>query len=97
MRYPHDATNEIFDLQRVVHARDFAFCEEDTFGIRALLICIPLLSERVALRSILEVLLPFFFFFTAAFCVVALAVGMRTCVTHGIAGSTGNSSFILAF
>ena len=31
------------------------------------------------------------------FSVGAQAVGMRTCVTHGNAGSTGISSFFLAF
>ena len=29
--------NEIVDLQRDLHANDFALCEEDTFGTRTLL------------------------------------------------------------
>ena len=29
--------NEIFDLQRDVHANDFTLCEENTFGLRTLL------------------------------------------------------------
>ena len=33
--------SEIVDLQRDLHANDFALCEEYTFGTRTLLIAFP--------------------------------------------------------
>ena len=50
----NDAINETLDLQRDLHAADFALGEEYTFGIRTLLLAIPFLSQRVALRSMLK-------------------------------------------
>ena len=88
--------SEILDLQRDLHANDFAFCEQYTFGIRTLLLPFLFFSERVALRSMLGGL-PQPSFHTATFCFCVLAVGMRTCVTHGIAGAAGISSFFPVF
>ena len=50
-----DATNEILDLQRDLHANDFALCEAYTFGIRTFLFAFLFQSERVALRSMTRV------------------------------------------
>ena len=52
----YDAMNEILDLQRDLHANDFALCEEYIFGTRTLLCAFPFLSERESrLRSMLGV------------------------------------------
>ena len=45
--------NEILDLRHDLHAKDFALCEEYTFGIRTRVFAFPFLSEKVALRSLL--------------------------------------------
>ena len=37
----NDAMNEILDLQRDLHANDFALCEGYTFGTRTLLFAFP--------------------------------------------------------
>ena len=41
----HDAMNVVLDLQRDLHANDFALCEEYTFGIRTFLLAF-FLKER---------------------------------------------------
>ena len=93
----HDAMNEILDLQRDLHAIDFAVCEEQTFsGVESFYLLILFLSGRVAHRSML-VVSRHLLFDTATFCVGVLAVEMRIRVTHGIAGSTGTSSCFLTF
>ena len=88
-----DATNEILELQRDLHANDFAHCEAYTFGIRTFLFAFLFQSERVALRSmtrvssrrLLTLQLSAFVFWRWRACL---------CIAR-LAGSTGISSFFL--
>ena len=88
--YPNenDAMNEVLDLQRDLHAKDFALCEEYTFRNRTLFFAFLFSSERVALRSMLPP------FDTVTFRVGVVAVRMRFRVTHGIGGFTRISTFL---
>ena len=88
--------NEILDLQRDLHANNLALCEEHTFGTRTLLFAFHFLSERVALCSMLGDS-PRLLLTLQLSVVCVLASGMRSFLTHDIAGSTGISCFFLEF
>ena len=89
-----DSMNEIFDLQRDLHANDFAPCEAYPLGVRTFLFALFLLSERVALLS-MDLVPPHFD--AATFCVCVLAVGMRPCVSHGLLVPLESPASSLAF
>ena len=78
-------------MQRDPRANDLVLGEEKAFVIRTLLFAFLLLSEEVALRSLLGVFsrLLLTLQFSAS---VPWRSGMRTCVTHGGVRSTGISS-----
>ena len=86
--------NEILELQRDLHANDFAFCEAYTFGIRTFFVCFSLLvrESRPSLNGFVPP--PFD---TATFCVGVLAVGMRPCVSHGLLVPLESPASSLAF
>ena len=92
----HVATNEILDLQRDLHVNDFAICEANTCGSRTLQVAFLFCLERVTPSLDAKGGAPPSFG-AAAFLVGAFAVGLRTCTTRGIAGSTGIYIFFLAF
>ena len=90
------ATTEILDLQRDPHVNDFAICEENTCGSPTLQVAFLFSLERVIASLDAKGGAPPSFA-AAAFLVGAFAVGLRTCTTRGIAGSTGFYLFFLAF
>ena len=74
----NDATDEIFDLQRDLHVNEFAFLGRMLIGDSNAFLCLSVLvPERVGLRSSSCLLLTL-----QTFCVGALAVGMRICLTQ---------------